>query len=39
MARTGLSAAHDVLAANNERNGLGLDRGGFGVAFVEHCPQ
>jgi hypothetical protein len=39
LAGAGLGAAHDVLAADDERDGLGLDRRRLGVALVEHGAQ
>ncbi len=39
LAGAGLRAAHDVVAGQDDGNGLGLDRGGFGVAGIMHGPE
>ncbi len=39
LAGAGLGAAHDVASGEDDGNGLGLDRGGFGVAGIMHGPE
>src|SRR5450759_78465 len=39
LAGAGLGAAHDIAALQDYRNGLRLDRSGFGVAFLGDCLQ